>query len=354
MRPAALCTARCCPRTPTRPTGSPTACSPPGVGRPGCRARPRNTSRWTAVRRPPCWSGCAARSRRSSRRCGSVAYRSRWSGWAACWTPPRYVTWSARCGSWPTRPMAPRCCGCSPAPVGGSGHVTWWRCTGGPGPSRTPGDRSPPTRPRRSVPTCWTRRPWWRRWPTSGRRRRTRRRGSRGCARTAGSWRCCATGWIRRCRTSSRTSSGPSAWTWRSRCGPAGTAPATRAWPGAIWTRSATWRPGSAGRRPARPCPGSCPTWPPPRTRSAVWRRARSRWWRARCRWSPRTPPRAWSGTSWRWPGSVVGCGRGRSATPTTGWVGWACCRSRCAATPTGCPSWRSTRRETSGPWRGR
>ena len=29
--------ARCCPRTPTRPTGSPTRCWPPGGPRPGCR-----------------------------------------------------------------------------------------------------------------------------------------------------------------------------------------------------------------------------------------------------------------------------------------------------------------------------
>ena len=63
-------------------------------------------------------------------------------------------------------------------------------------------------------------------------------------------------------------------------------------------------RGGPVQRRDAAgaPCPGSWPSWPPPRTRSAGSPRARSRWSRARCRSSPRTPPRAWSGTWWRWP----------------------------------------------------
>lgn len=136
--PPAPCTARCCPRTSTRRTGSPTVCSPPGGGRPGCPARYPSTSRCRSAPPPPCWSGCAARSRRSRRPCGRGGYRSRWSAWAGCWTPRRCGTWSAPCGCSPTPPTARRCCACSPGRAGGSGRVTWWPCTGGHGPSRGP------------------------------------------------------------------------------------------------------------------------------------------------------------------------------------------------------------------------
>ncbi|GAB3858640.1 hypothetical protein GCM10029963_58640 [Micromonospora andamanensis] len=51
------------------------------------------------------------------------------------------------------------------------------------------------------TPIASTRRPWWRRSPTWGPRRRTRPRGTRGCAGTPGNWVCSATGWTSRCRS---------------------------------------------------------------------------------------------------------------------------------------------------------
>ena len=92
-----------------------------------------------------------------------------------------------------------------------------------------------------------------------------------------------------------------------------------------------------AGRR-------SWPSWPRPRTRSAASTPGRGRGGRGR----GADPHRA------RRQGPGVGRGRGgradRGRVARAGArlrplprAAWACCRSRCAATPTGCPSWTST-----------
>ncbi len=176
-----------------------------------------------------------------------------------------------------SRPTGRRCCGCSPGRAGGSGRATWSPCTGGPeaiarhavgkpagGASRAwAGDRGAGGRARR-------RRSWSRRWPTRGRRRAVVFGGGSAPAASCGmELALLRAGWTSPCRSWWRTSSGPSGWTWRWRSGHGGTAPATPAWPGPTWTRSVTWRPGSAARRRRAPCRLSSPTWPPPRTRSA-------------------------------------------------------------------------------------
>ena len=190
---------------------------------------------------------CAARSRRSRRRCGRAACRSRWSASAACWTRPRSATSSARCGCSPTRPTGPRCCGCSPARAGGSARATWSRCTGGarsiaaararPGaePPRT--SRSCPTRLDDGHPGRGAGRP--RRAPQRysaegyARLRGVRRRAGRAAppARPAAA----RPGRRRRAHHRARRRGG----------GAGGAAAATPAWPAATSTRSATSPPGS-------------------------------------------------------------------------------------------------------------
>ncbi|GFJ91388.1 hypothetical protein Prum_050300 [Phytohabitans rumicis] len=94
------------------------------------------------------------------------------------------------------------------------------------------------------------------------------------------------------CPTSSRTWSAPPASTSRWPCAPAPT-PGS---PAGTSTRWVTWRPGSRATPTAARWAASWRSSPRPKTRSAGSPRAKSTWSRARCRSSPPTRPRAWSG----------------------------------------------------------
>ena len=165
------CTARCCRRTPTRPTGSPTACSPPGGGgrdagraarahpggappdhrRAGPGAQPDPGDRGGAAGARP-----AGRGGRPGRPAGHPRGTRRGLHAAGARRPDRRRRAAAAAHRRPLADRAARPGGAAPA---------------GPGHRRAPGDRlaaddEPGDQPR----TGWTRRPWSRRWPTSGRR----------------------------------------------------------------------------------------------------------------------------------------------------------------------------------------
>ena len=163
----------------------------------GCRTPTAGASRSTP--RPTTAVLVRARSQIPADRGGAArarACRSRSSAWAACWTPRRSATWSARCGCSPTRPTGRRCCGCSPARAGGSARVTWWRSTGRARALAAARASRPDRATSRIAPTGSTRRRWPRRWTTSAtpdgvlagratRRFRRARRGAGGAAAPA-------------------------------------------------------------------------------------------------------------------------------------------------------------------------
>ena len=278
--------------------------------------RPDVGRRTSTARRP---SSCAAgptwiAGRRP--RCGRAACRSRWSASAACWTPPRSATWSARCAWSPTRPPARRCCGCSPGRAGGSAPrdlAALWAA----GRGSSPG----PRRARR----------------TGGRRRAAlgalpgehdeqaglvdalddlgRRRGrysADGLARLAR----CATELARaaagastsRCPTWSPTSSAPLRLDVEVAAAPAGRRRAGRAAPRRVRRRGRALRRRTPTAATLRRVPGL------PRRRrgrrSAGWTPGEVEVAPTRCRCSPCTRPRAWSGTSSRCRGLTAACSR--------------------------------------------
>ena len=257
-------------------------------------------------RPPPCWSGCAARSRRSRRRCGPAGCRSRWSGLGGLLDTPevRDVVCTLRVLADPTDGAALlRLLTGARWRIGPRDLVALHRraraIASGP-PPRWPadderGDQPPTVLDEATLVEALADLGAGAGVLGGGLRAAARvRHGAGAAALPPGP---AAARPDRGHRTHHRPGRGGGG------AGRPGRRRRRRAGPGP---------PGRAGRRGGpvqrgdarrRRWPASWPTWPPPRTRSAGSPRARSRWWRARCRCSPRTPRRAWSGTWWRWPG---------------------------------------------------